>query len=142
MKNEINQTKTEQGGFFLAKIITTLKTWLVSFLKRLWGIFVREAKAEVAERVTEQITERLSRDEEWQAAEELMSLYRAWLGYLLYRLDEGEVRAPVAEVSRALDELSCVTTREGEDYVIRIQRKGEEVSAHDLDADHGTAALE
>ena len=125
----MTENQSAGGGFSPREILSNLKTRVLSFLHRLWRMFVGEVKAEVAETVSRP----LSRDEEWQAAEELMALYRAWLGYLLYRLDETEVHAPVADVSRALDELSCMTAREGDEYVIRIQRREGEVTAHGAD---------
>lgn len=135
LKNEMNENQTVQGGSSLKKVWTSLKTWLMSFLHRLWRAVVKEVKAEAADRLSDNHQEK----GELQAAEELMQLYRAWLGYLLSRLDESEVRVPVADISRALAELSCVTVREGDDYVIHIQKNSGEVSSHAADhADEGT----
>ena len=125
MKNEMNDQRTVQRGFSLKKVLEALKTRLRSLLHRLWRLIVKEVKAEAAE----QLSDRLSDKAAWEAAEELMKLYRGWLGYLLSRLGEGEVRVPVLDVSRALDELSCTTVREGDEYVIRLQRNSGEVTA-------------
>ena len=47
-----------------------------------------------------------------------MQLYHAWLGYLLRRLGQDEVRVPAAELRQALGHLACRVRREGGDYVI------------------------
>lgn len=60
-----------------------------------------------------------------------MSLYRAWLAYLLTRLGEKIIRVPVSDVSDALKSLRCDATREGEDYVIRMGDEGREVTPGD-----------
>jgi hypothetical protein len=59
------------------------------------------------------------------AAEEMMSLYHAWLGYLLLRLGEETLRVPVADISAALGRLRCSVSREGGEYVIRREGGGE-----------------
>ncbi len=59
------------------------------------------------------------------AVSEAMCLYHAWLGYLLTRLGEKEVRVPAAALSRALGRLSCRVRRDGGDYVISFADNGE-----------------
>lgn len=52
------------------------------------------------------------------AVRETIRLYHAWLGYLLRRLGEEEVRVPAGELRQALGRLTCRVGREGGDYVI------------------------
>ena len=58
-----------------------------------------------------------------EAVDQLIHLYHAWLGYLLVRLDEEEIRVPASEIKGALGKVFCTTTKEGDDYIIRVQRK-------------------
>ncbi len=61
-----------------------------------------------------------------RAVLETFRLYHAWLGYLLRRLGETEIRVPVAELTRALGQTSCAARREGNEYVITlIPQEGE-----------------
>ena len=53
-----------------------------------------------------------------RAVSETLQLYHAWLGYLLRRLGQDEVRVPAAELRQALGRLACRVRREGGDYVI------------------------
>lgn len=53
-----------------------------------------------------------------RAVQETLCLYHAWLGYLLRRLGENEVRVPTAELGQALGRLSCRVRREDGMYVI------------------------
>lgn len=56
-----------------------------------------------------------------QAVQETLRLYHAWLGYLLRRLGENEVRVPAAELGQALGRLSCRVRREDGTYVISFE---------------------
>ncbi|MBE6693545.1 MAG: hypothetical protein E7589_02115 [Ruminococcaceae bacterium] len=58
-----------------------------------------------------------------KAYEELLRVYGAWLGYLLSRLDEGELRVQTSEISKGLDAACVSAWREGDEYVIRVQKK-------------------
>lgn len=60
-----------------------------------------------------------------------MTLYRSWLAYLLLRLDEAEIRVPVADITEALKRLRCDVSREGEAYIIRMKTEGREVTPGD-----------
>lgn len=55
------------------------------------------------------------------AYEEALSLYHAWLGVLLRRMGEGELRVKAREIKEGLGRLSCETIREGDEYVIRLK---------------------
>ncbi len=55
-----------------------------------------------------------------QAVDEVMRLYNGWLAYLLGRIGEREIRVEAAELTRALETLSCRVEREGDAYVIRL----------------------
>ena len=50
-----------------------------------------------------------------------MGLYNAWLGYLLTLHGEGDLRVKAEDIREALGRFSCAVTREGEEYVIRLQ---------------------
>lgn len=56
------------------------------------------------------------------AVSQTLSLYHAWLGYLLDRLGQETVRVQVRDIQKALDTLSCQVSREGDAYVIRLHR--------------------
>ncbi len=58
--------------------------------------------------------------------EEVVRLYHAWLGYLLRRLGEGTIRVAAGEIRRALEDFTCTVYREGEEYVICLDRGREE----------------
>ena len=70
-------------------------------------------------------TKRDVRGENAGAVEETLSLYHAWLGYLLTRQGEANLRVKAEDIRAAMDKFSCSVTREGEEYVIRLQA-GEE----------------
>ena len=61
------------------------------------------------------------------AVEETLRLYHAWLGYLLAMQGDGVLRVKTEDIRRALDRFSCTVTREGDEYVIRLQA-GEEAA--------------
>lgn len=52
------------------------------------------------------------------AVSETLRLYHAWLGYLLRRLGQDEVRVSAAELGQAIGRLACRVRREDGDYVI------------------------
>lgn len=66
------------------------------------------------------------------AMEETLRLYHAWLGYLLTLQGQEVLRVKAADLRRALESLSCSVSREGEEYVIRLQGGGE--AAHEQQA--------
>ncbi len=74
---------------------------------------------------TNQETCRLPEGGSTAAMEETLRLYHAWLGYLLTRQGEDVLRVKAADIRRALEALSCSVTREGDEYVIRLQGGGE-----------------
>ena len=57
------------------------------------------------------------------AVEELLRIYHAWLGYLLVRSEADTLRVKVSDITSALDNFSCTVTREGDEYVIRLDRR-------------------
>lgn len=57
------------------------------------------------------------------AVSQTLSLYHAWLGYLLDRLGQKTVRVPAEDIQKALDTLSCQVSREGDAYVIHLHRR-------------------
>lgn len=57
------------------------------------------------------------------AVREILNVYHAWLGYLLIRMGEEELRVPAADITDALQNLSCRVGREGDVYVIRPARR-------------------
>lgn len=59
------------------------------------------------------------------AMEETLKLYHAWLGYLLTRQGADTLRVKAEDIRRALEQLSCTVSREGEEYVIDLRRGGE-----------------
>ena len=59
------------------------------------------------------------------AMEETLKLYHAWLGYLLTLIEADTLRVKASDITAALDRFTCTVTREGEEYVIRLER-GEE----------------
>lgn len=60
------------------------------------------------------------------AMEETLKLYHAWLGYLLTLIEADTLRVKASDITAALDRFTCTVTREGEEYVIHLER-GEEV---------------
>ncbi len=61
------------------------------------------------------------------AMEETLKLYHAWLGYLLTLIQADTLRVKVADIKSALDDFSCTVNREGEEYVICLNRRKEEM---------------
>jgi len=55
--------------------------------------------------------------------EETMKLYHAWLGYLLTRLESDTLRVKASDITSALDKFTCTVTREGDEYVICLDRR-------------------
>ena len=56
------------------------------------------------------------------ALEETMRLYHAWLGYLLTRDRVEVLRVKASDIAAARDSYTCTVTREGDEYVIRLDR--------------------
>ena len=56
----------------------------------------------------------------FDAVEETLRLYHAWLAVLLSRLNQGEIRVSAEDIKNALGKLRCQATREGDTYVIRM----------------------
>lgn len=59
------------------------------------------------------------------AIEETLKLYHAWLGYLLTLIKADTIRVKATDITKALDSFTCTVSREGDEYVIRLD-KGEE----------------
>lgn len=59
------------------------------------------------------------------AVEETLKLYHAWLGYLLTLIKADTIRVKASDITKALDNFTCTVSREGDEYVIRLD-KGEE----------------
>jgi hypothetical protein len=59
------------------------------------------------------------------AIEETLKLYHAWLGYLLTLIKADTIRVNASDITKALDSFTCTVSREGDEYVIRLD-KGEE----------------
>ena len=59
------------------------------------------------------------------AMEETLKLYHAWLGYLLTLIEAYTLRVKASDITSALDRFTCTVTREGDEYVIHLER-GEE----------------
>ena len=59
------------------------------------------------------------------AVAETVKLYHAWLGYLLAKQGDDVLRVKAEEIREALERFVCSATREGDEYVIRLQA-GEE----------------
>lgn len=59
------------------------------------------------------------------AVEETLKLYHGWLGYLLTLLDADTLRVKAGDITAALDSFSCTVTKEGEEYVIRLNKREE-----------------
>ena len=69
------------------------------------------------------------------AVAETLRLAHAWLAYLLTRLGEETVRVEAADLRRALDELSCSVSREGNSYVIALHAPAHKATAAE-EAEH------
>ncbi len=59
------------------------------------------------------------------AVTETLRLSCAWIAYLLHRLGEPTLRIPAADITAALDTLSCSVEKDGEDYIITLSGKEE-----------------
>ena len=59
------------------------------------------------------------------AMEETMGLYHAWLRYLLTLMGADTLRVKASDVAAVLDGVTCTVTREGDEYVIRLDRPRE-----------------
>ena len=59
------------------------------------------------------------------AVEETMRLYHVWFRYLLTLMGADILRVKVSDVAAVLDGIACTVTREGDEYVIRIDRPRE-----------------
>ena len=59
------------------------------------------------------------------AMEETMGLYHAWLRYLLTLMGADTLRVKASDVAAVLDGVACTVTREGDEYVIRLDRPRE-----------------
>lgn len=62
------------------------------------------------------------------AVEETLRLYHAWFGYLLAHMGTDTLRVKAGDIREALGAFSCTVSREGEDYVIRVERAGKEAA--------------
>lgn len=70
--------------------------------------------------------ERRSRAQVSEAAlDETLRLYGSWLAYLLDRLGEDVVRVPAEDLRHALAHFSCGVQKEGDAYVICVERSGD-----------------
>lgn len=59
------------------------------------------------------------------AMEETLKLYHAWLGYLLTLVEADTLRVKASDITSALDCFTCTVTKEGEEYVIHLDRREE-----------------
>ena len=59
------------------------------------------------------------------AMEETLKLYHAWLGYLLTLVEADTLRVKASDITSALDRFTCTVTKEGEEYVIHLDRREE-----------------
>lgn len=59
------------------------------------------------------------------ALEETLKLYHAWLGYLLTLVEADTLRVKASDITSALDRFTCTVTKEGEEYVIHLDRREE-----------------
>ncbi len=57
------------------------------------------------------------------AVEETMKLYYAWLGYLLTLMKADTLRVKASDITAALDSFTCTVTREGDEYVIHMEKR-------------------
>ena len=58
-----------------------------------------------------------------EAVEETLKLFYAWLAYLLTRCKTDTLRVKAADITAALDTFTCTVTREGDEYVIHLDRR-------------------
>ena len=59
------------------------------------------------------------------AMEETLKLYHAWLGYLLTLIEADTLRVKASDITSALDRFTCTVTREGDEYVIHLEKREE-----------------
>lgn len=59
------------------------------------------------------------------AVEETLKLYHAWLGYLLTLIKADTLRVKASDITSALDSFTCTVTREGDEYIIHLEKRGE-----------------
>jgi hypothetical protein len=59
------------------------------------------------------------------AVEETLKLYHAWLGYLLTLVKADTLRVKASDITSALDSFTCTVTREGDEYVIHLEKREE-----------------
>ena len=57
------------------------------------------------------------------AMEETMGLYHAWLRYLLTLTGTDTLRVKASDVTAVAESASCTVTREGDEYVIRLDKQ-------------------
>ena len=57
------------------------------------------------------------------AVEETMKIYHAWLVYLLTLCKADTLRVKASDITSALDNFTCTVAREGDEYVIRLERR-------------------
>ena len=67
------------------------------------------------------------------ALDETLHLYGGWLAYLLDRLGEDVVRVPAEDLRHALEHFSCGVTKEGDAYVIYIDKSGSPMQGGETD---------
>ena len=72
------------------------------------------------------------------AMDETLHLYGGWLAYLLNRLGEDVIRVPAEDLRHALEHLSCGVTKEGDAYVIYMERAGERGKGGEADGGQET----
>lgn len=59
------------------------------------------------------------------AMEETLKLYHAWLGYLLSLIQADTLRVKASDITAALDKFTCTVTREGDEYIIHLDKQEE-----------------
>ena len=59
------------------------------------------------------------------AMEETLRLYHAWLGYLLSLIQADTLRVKASDITAALDTFTCTVTREGDEYIIHLDKQEE-----------------
>ena len=96
-------------------------------------------KRETENSLTNRNEARISGESITAAMEETLRLYHAWLGYLLTMQGADTLRVKAADIRRALDDLSCSVSREGDEYIIRLGGGGEAVHESDTKPDGGEA---
>ena len=59
------------------------------------------------------------------AVEETLKLYHAWLGDLLTLVKADTLRVKASDITSALDSFTCTVTREGDEYMIHLEKREE-----------------